>query len=151
MLKVTPVISCLTTFNLPWFMDLTFLGSYAILLFIASDPASTTSHIHNWVLFFLWLHPFILSGVISPLITSSIFGTYRPGEFIFQCPIFLPFHTVQWGPQSKNTEVVCYPLLQLTTFCQTSPLWPVHLGLYTYFVLIIHSGGLIICCWLKTL
>ena len=21
-------------------------------------------------------------------------GTYRPGEFIFQCPIFLPFHTV---------------------------------------------------------
>ena len=21
-------------------------------------------------------------------------GTYRPGEFIFQCPIILPFHTV---------------------------------------------------------
>ena len=21
-------------------------------------------------------------------------GTYQPGEFIFQCPIFLPFHTV---------------------------------------------------------
>ena len=21
-------------------------------------------------------------------------GTYRPGEFIFQCPTFLPFHTV---------------------------------------------------------
>ena len=53
-----------------------------------------TSHIHSWVLFLLWLHPFILSGVISPLISSSILGTYRPGEFIFQCPIFLPFHTV---------------------------------------------------------
>ena len=38
--------------------------------------------------------PFILSGVISPLISSSIFGTYRPGEFLFQCPIVLPFHTV---------------------------------------------------------
>ena len=37
--------------------------------------------------FLLWLHPFILSGVISPLISSSILGTYRPGEFIFQCPI----------------------------------------------------------------
>ena len=35
-----------------------------------------TSHIHNWVLFLLWLHPFILSGVISPLISSSIVGTY---------------------------------------------------------------------------
>ena len=42
----------------------------------------------------LWLHPFILSGVISPLISISILGTYRPGEFLFQCPIFLPFHTV---------------------------------------------------------
>ena len=69
-------------------------GSYAILLFIASDLASITSHIHNWVLFLLWLHPFILSEVISPLISSSILGTYQPGEFIFQCPIFLPFHTV---------------------------------------------------------
>ena len=39
-------------------------------------------------------HPFILSGVISPLISNSILGTYWPGEFIFQCPIFLPFHTV---------------------------------------------------------
>ena len=39
-------------------------GSYAILLFTALDLASITSHIHSWVLFLLWLHPFILSGVI---------------------------------------------------------------------------------------
>ena len=51
-------------------------GSYAILLFTASDLASLTSHIHNWVLFLLWLHPFILSGVNSPLFSSSILGTY---------------------------------------------------------------------------
>ena len=69
-------------------------GSYAILLFTALDLASITSHIHNWVLFLLWLHPFILSGVISPLISSNILDTYQPGEFIFQCPIFLPFPTV---------------------------------------------------------
>ena len=69
-------------------------GSYAILLFTASDFTFITSHIHNWVLFLLWLHLFILSGVISPLFSSSILGTYRPGEFILQCPIFLPFHTV---------------------------------------------------------
>ena len=71
-------------------MDLT----YAILLFTASDLASITSHIYNWVLFLLWLCLFILSGVISPLISSSILGTYQPGEFIFQYPIILQFHTV---------------------------------------------------------
>ena len=41
------------------------------------------------------------SGVISPLISSSILGTYRPGEFIFQSP----------GPQSLGracqVAVVC--------------------------------------------
>ena len=67
---------------------------HAILLFTASDLASITSHIHSWVLFLLWFHPFILSGVLSPLISSSILCTYRPGEFLFQYPIFLPFHTV---------------------------------------------------------
>ena len=69
-------------------------GSYAILLFTALDLASITSHIHSWVLFLLWLHPFILSGVISSLTSSSILGTYGPGEFPFQYPIILPFHTV---------------------------------------------------------
>ena len=88
----TLVISCLTTSNLPWFMDLAF--QIPMQYCSSSIPASITSSIHNWVLFLLWLHPFILSGVISPLISSSIFGTYRPGEFIFQCPIFLLFHTV---------------------------------------------------------
>ena len=69
-------------------------GSYAILFFTASDFTSITSHIHNWVLSLLWLCLFILSGVISPFFFSSILGTYQPGEFIFQCHIFLPFHTV---------------------------------------------------------
>ena len=68
-------------------------GPYAI-LFTASDFTSVTSHIHNWALFLLWLCLFFLSGVISPLISSSILGTYKHGEFIFQCPIFLPFHAV---------------------------------------------------------
>ena len=38
--------------------------SYAILLFTALDLTSITSHIHNCVLFLLWLHHFILSGVV---------------------------------------------------------------------------------------
>ena len=55
---------------------------------LPSPVTSTTGHC------LLWLRLFILSGVISPLISTSILGTYRPGEFIFQCHIFVPFHTV---------------------------------------------------------
>ena len=90
----TLAISWLTTSNLPWYMDLIFQVPMQILFFTALDLASITSHIHNWILFLLWLHPFILSGVISPLISSSILGTYWPGEFLSQYPIILPFHTV---------------------------------------------------------
>ena len=98
------------------------------MLFTASDITSITCHIHNWMLFLPWFHLFILSGV-SLLISSSILGTYQPGEFIFQCPIFLPFHTVHGVLKARiNTEVVCPSLLQWTTFCQTSPPWPIHLG-----------------------
>ena len=38
-------------------VNIDILGSYAVLRFTASDLASITSHIHNWVLFLLWLHP----------------------------------------------------------------------------------------------
>ena len=88
--------------------------SYAILLFTSSNPTSFSSPIHNWVLFLFWPHPFNLSGVISSLISSSILGTYRPGEFIFQC--LSAFSYCSWGSQGKNTEVVCQSLLQWTTF-----------------------------------
>ena len=54
------------------------------------DFTSITSHIYNWV-FLLWLCLFILSRVISPLFSSSILGTYQPGEFIFQCLYFCLF------------------------------------------------------------
>ena len=55
-----------------------------------------------------WRHPAISSSFsscpqslpasesfpMSPLISSSILGAYWPGEFLFQYPIILPFHTV---------------------------------------------------------
>ena len=47
-------------------------GSYTVLVFTALDFISIISHIHNWVLFLLWLRLFILSGIISSLIYSSI-------------------------------------------------------------------------------
>ena len=36
----------------------------------------------------------LLSGVISPLISSSILGTWWSWEFLFWCPSILPFPTV---------------------------------------------------------
>ena len=83
----TLAICHLTTSNLPEYIS----SSYAILFFTASDFASITCHIHNWVLFMLWLCLFILSGVISLLFSNSILGNYLPGEFIFQCHIFCLF------------------------------------------------------------
>ena len=47
----TLTISCLTTSNLPWFMDLTFQVPVQYCFFTASDFTSIISHIHNWALF----------------------------------------------------------------------------------------------------
>ena len=116
-------------------------GSYAILLFTALDLASITSPIHSWVLFLLWAPSLHSSGVISPLISSSILGN---SSFILGS-LYWEAHLLTWGvhlsvsylfafsycscgSQGKNTEVVCHSLFQWTTFCQTSPPWPVRLG-----------------------
>ena len=95
MLMFTFAISCLTTSSLPWFVVpmehsrfLCNIVLYSIGLYLHHQSYPQLG------LFLLWLHLFILSGVYSPLLSSSILGTYWPGEFIFQCPIFLPFHNV---------------------------------------------------------
>ena len=90
---LTLAISCLTTSYLPWFKDLTFqvpmqYCSSQHRTLLPSPVTSTTGCC------FCFDCPFILSGVISPLISSSIFSTYWCGEFIFQCPVFLLFHTI---------------------------------------------------------
>ena len=45
------------------------------------------------------LHSF---GVFSPLFSSSILGTYQPGEFIFQCHIFFLFSHYPLGSQGSQ-------------------------------------------------
>ena len=54
--------------------------------------------------------------VISPLISSSILGTYWPGEFLFQYPIISPFHSVhgilkvrilKWKPKKVKVTQLC--------------------------------------------
>ena len=59
-----------------------------------------------------------------PWIASSILGTYWPGEFLFQYPIILPFHTVhatgdQWRNNSRKNEGMepkqkQYPVVDVT-------------------------------------
>ena len=94
-------------------------GSYAILFFTASDFTFTSRHIHSWALFPLWLSPFIPSGAISPLLSSSILGTYQPGEFIFQCHIFLPFHTVQGVLKARILKWFDIPFFRGPHFVRT--------------------------------
>ena len=94
MLTFTLAISCLTTSNLPWFIDLTFqvpmqYCSVQHQTLLLSPVISTLG-----IVFALAPSLHSLSRVISPLISSSILGTYWPGEFFFQYPIILPFHTV---------------------------------------------------------
>ena len=83
--------------------------------------------------FLLWLRLFILSGVISPLISSSILGTYWPGEFIFQCCIFLPFHAVHGVLKARILKWFAIPFSSGPYFVRTlhhdpsvlgGPTWP---------------------------
>ena len=90
----TLAISCLTTSNLPWFMDLTFqvpmqycsLQHWTLLLSPVTSTPGYCFCFGSFPSFFLelFLH-------WSPI---AYWGTYRPGEFLFQHLIVLPFHTV---------------------------------------------------------
>ena len=71
------------------------------------------------LLFLLWLPLFILSGVISPLISSSILGTYQPGEFILQYPILLPFHTVHGVLKARILKWFAIPFSSEPHFVRT--------------------------------
>ena len=64
----------------------------------------------DWALLPLWLSFFVPSEAISPLFSSSILGTYQPGEFTFQCHIFLPFHTVHGVLKARMLKWFAIPL-----------------------------------------
>ena len=118
----TFAVSCLTTANLPWnylIHGLNIPGSYTILFSTASDFTSITSHIHKWALFSLWLCLFILSGVISPVFSSSILGTYQPGEVIFDCYLFLSFHIVHGGVKARILKWFAIPFSSGPHFVRT--------------------------------
>ena len=119
-------ISSLTTSNLPWFMDLTFqvpmqyfsLQHQTLFLSLVTSTTGYCFCFGSITSFFLelFLHWSVAYWAPNDLGSSS-FG-------ILSFCLFILF----MGSQGKNTEVVCYSLLQWTTFCQTSPSWPTRLG-----------------------
>ena len=82
--------------------------------------------------FLLWLCPFIISGVISPLMSSSIAGTYWPWEFIFQCFIFLPFHNVHGVLKARVLKWLTIPFSRGPHFVRTLHHDPAILGGHTW-------------------
>ena len=123
----TFAISCLTTSNLPWFMDLTFqvpmqycsLQHQTLLL----SPVTSRT---GYCFFFGSIPSFSLELFLhwSPV---AYWAPTNLGSSSFSALSFCLF-ILSWGSQGKNTEVVFHSLLQWTTFCQTSPPWPIHLG-----------------------
>ena len=88
-----------------------------------------TSHIHNWVLFLLWPIPSFFLELFIHWFPIAYWAPTDLGSSSFSVIFFFffAFSYCSWGSQGKNTKVVCHSLLQWTTFCQTSPPWPVHL------------------------
>ena len=118
---------CLTTSNLPWFMDMTLqvpmqhcCFQHRILLL---SPVTSTAG-------YCFCFGCIPSFFLELFLHSSPVAYWAPtdlGNSSFSILSFA-FSYCSWGSQGKNTEVVCHSLLQWTTFCQTSPPWPARLG-----------------------
>ena len=125
MYTFTLAISCLTTSNLPWFMDLTFqvpmrYCSYQHQNLLLSPVTSTTAY-SFW---FGSIPSFFLELFLhwSPVGHLPTWGVPLSVSYHFA------FSYCSLGSQGKNTAVVCHSPFQWTTFYQTFPLWPTHLG-----------------------
>ena len=126
-------ISCLTTSNLPWFMDRTFLllmqsCSLHYRTLLALPVTSTPGWFFLFFWFLLWLSLFTLSIAISPLFSSSTLGTYWPGEVIFQCHIFLPSLTVHGVLKARIFKWFVIPFSSVPRFVRTPHCGPSVLG-----------------------
>ena len=112
-------ISCLTTSNLPRFMDLTFQDPRQ---YCSLQPQTLPSPLDTSTTgcrfcfgsassFFLelFLHSFPV----------AILGTYQPGELVFQCPIFLSFHTVHGVLKARILKWFAIPFSSGPHFVRT--------------------------------
>ena len=102
-------------------------GSYALLLFTASDLTSITGHIQNWVLFCFGS---VSSFFLELFLHWSPVAYWAPTNLGSSSISVLSFSLsyCPWGSQGKHTEVICHSLLHWTMFCLNSLPWPICLG-----------------------
>ena len=60
--------------------------------------------------------PWFFLELFLQLISSSIMGTCRPGEFLFQYPIILPVHTVHGVPKARILKWFASPFSSLNSY-----------------------------------
>ena len=135
--------TCLTTFNLPWFITqsrtrLKWLSSSSSMdqafqvpmqyrslqhwTFLSPAGTSTAGrHFH----FDSPLHSFWSYFSALP---SSIVDTYQTGGAYLSRSYLFAYSDCSWGSHGKNAEVFCHSLLQWATFYLNSLPWPVCLG-----------------------
>ena len=127
MLAFSLAVSCLTTFNLPWFMDLTFLvlKQYCSLqhwILLLSLVTSTTGCCFCFVS--------ISSFFLELFLHWSPVAYWAPADL--GIPLSVSYHFAfsycSQDFQGMNTEVVCHSLLQWTTIFQNCLPSPIHLG-----------------------
>ena len=118
-------ISCLTTVNWPWLTALTFQvlkQCCSLQHWTSLSPADTSTTGHHFAL----AQPLHFSWTISVLFHSSILDTYWPSGVIFQCPIFLPFHTVHGALKARILKWFAIPFSSGPAFVRTlhhAPSW----------------------------
>ena len=132
MSMITLAISCLTTSNLPWFMDLTFqvpmqycsLQHWTLLLLPVTSTTGCCFCISSLSSFFLklFLHWSPVAYWASNYLGSSSFSVLSFCLFI----LFMGFSRQEYWSGLPFPSPV-------TTFCQNSPPWPVCLG-WSYMV-----------------
>ena len=127
MLTFTVAISCLTTSNLPWFMDLTLqvpmqYSSLQHRTLLLSPVPSTTGYC-----FCFGSIPSFFVELFLHLSPAAYWAPTDLGSSYFSVLSFCLL-ILFMGVSRQEYEVVCRSLLQWTTFCQTFPPWPDHLG-----------------------
>ena len=116
----TLAISCLSTSNFPWFTDLTFQVPMHYCSLSIRPCFYHQSHPQLGIVFALAPSPHSFWSYFSTDLWWHIGHLLIWGVHLSVFHLFA-FSYCSWGPQGKNTEVVCHPLLQWTIFCQ---IWP---------------------------
>ena len=99
-------------------------SSWHQILLSPPDTSTTESHFHFGPATSFSLELLVIALCSSPVAywTPLTWGAHLLVSYLFV------FSYCPRGSRSKNTGVVCHPLLQWTAFYQNAPSWPFHLG-----------------------